>query len=504
MLTPEILVLEMPVFEKTAFVKPVSEKIFFEKPLFEKIGRSKTAIVLFMLAAFTLFASFSHASTDDESRNSDNNNGDKMETVTVSATPIKVDDAGSSVSIITREDILRRGSPTINALLREIPGFAVSQSGSEGAQSQLRVRGAEANHLLVLVNGIEANDPASSSEFDFSRLSTSDIERIEIVRGPQSALWGSDAMTGVINIITTPMTATSMTSTAKTGAPSRDASALDVKVETGSFATHHVSLGARNTFGSNRMKFNLSYLDSDGTNISRQGDEDDGMENLTLGMSGAVAARDDFSLDYAIRYRDQTSEYDGGFGLPMDADKKGESTALLASAYARHRINHQLDQAFSIARTDTDNENFTGSQLDGSTHATRDAIKYQFNAIGNEHRLSLLLEHEKVDFEQRGTATPLATRIRIAAWTPTASRWNIAMMPSGSTSRSASGKTTTVILTMPPPGAPLASSTSRLTWRCMPLLARASRTRPSPKGLVFTPTFRATRTWSRKHPCSGK
>ena len=119
---------------------------------------------------------------------------EEIESLTVSAIPLNVNEAGSSVSIITKEDIFARGLPSIQSLLREVAGFAVSQQGSQGAVTQLRARGAEANQILVLIDGVEANDIAQGSEFDFSQLSTSDIERIEIVRGPQSALWGSDAL----------------------------------------------------------------------------------------------------------------------------------------------------------------------------------------------------------------------------------------------------------------------------------------------------------------------
>ena len=126
-----------------------------------------------------------------------------LETITVSATPVLVDDAGSSVTVITREQIEAQNA-SIQSLLRTVPGFAVSQQGSIGAVTQVRVRGAEANQVLVLIDGIEANDLAQGSEFDFSQISLADVERIEIVRGPQSALWGSDAMAGVVHIITRP------------------------------------------------------------------------------------------------------------------------------------------------------------------------------------------------------------------------------------------------------------------------------------------------------------
>ncbi|MEJ6593468.1 MAG: TonB-dependent receptor plug domain-containing protein, partial [SAR86 cluster bacterium] len=125
-------------------------------------------------------------------------------TVTASRTPISIDETASAISILSKQEIQQRNANSIADLLREIPGFAVSQQGSRGAVTQIRVRGAEANQVLVLIDGIEANDVSQGSEFNFAHLNTDQIERIEIVRGPQSALWGSDALAGVINIITIP------------------------------------------------------------------------------------------------------------------------------------------------------------------------------------------------------------------------------------------------------------------------------------------------------------
>ena len=85
--------------------------------------------------------------------------------------------------------------------LRTLPGIAVNSSGPAGGLTQIRVRGAEANHVLVLIDGVEVANP-SSGEFDFSGLRAEDVVRIETLRGEQSALYGSDAIGGVINIIT--------------------------------------------------------------------------------------------------------------------------------------------------------------------------------------------------------------------------------------------------------------------------------------------------------------
>jgi len=104
-------------------------------------------------------------------------------------------------SVITSEEIAARGQQFVSDLLRSLPGIAVNSSGPAGGLTQIRVRGAEANQVLVLIDGVEVANP-SSGEFDFAGLRSEDIVRLETLRGEQSALYGSDAIGGVINIIT--------------------------------------------------------------------------------------------------------------------------------------------------------------------------------------------------------------------------------------------------------------------------------------------------------------
>ena len=105
------------------------------------------------------------------------------------------------VTIMTNVDIDNRNALFIADILRSVPGAAVNRSGPQGALTQLRLRGSEGNHVMVLVDGVEVSNP-NTGEFDFANLSAEDVVRVEVLRGEQSALWGSDAIGGVVNIIT--------------------------------------------------------------------------------------------------------------------------------------------------------------------------------------------------------------------------------------------------------------------------------------------------------------
>jgi vitamin B12 transporter len=123
--------------------------------------------------------------------------------VTPTRTPEPIQRAGSAVTVIPREEIEKASVRDVGDLFRRVPGVTLTQSGGPGHVQTVRIRGGDVRHTLVMIDGIRVNDPTSTGrEFDFSTLVLADIERIEVLRGPQSALYGSDAMGGVINIIT--------------------------------------------------------------------------------------------------------------------------------------------------------------------------------------------------------------------------------------------------------------------------------------------------------------
>jgi vitamin B12 transporter len=127
------------------------------------------------------------------------------ETMVVSATRIAtpVAQVGSSVTVITAEDIAAEQLRTVPDVLRLVPGLNVVQSGGPGGVTSVFMRGTNSNHTKVLIDGIDVGDPSNAgATFDFGQLLASDIERIEVLRGPQSGLYGSDAIGGVISITT--------------------------------------------------------------------------------------------------------------------------------------------------------------------------------------------------------------------------------------------------------------------------------------------------------------
>jgi len=319
--------------------------------------------------------------------------------VTASLEPVSINDVASSITIITREQIEQRQVKYLADLLRDVPGFSVSQAGGVGTQTQVRVRGAEANHMLVLMDGIRANDPASADEYQFQYASTANIERIEIIRGPQSSIWGSDAMAGVINIIRRKDTRESW---------------LSGSAEGGSFSSFNGAVDgglSRETF---RLQGGLSYSTTDGINIAREGDEKDGSDNTTANLGLEWDLGEDWTLLASGQYVDAESEFDDVdffvTGLPADTDRVTRANRTYLRGEARYKPSQsRWSGNASVNYTDSDNKNFYDGVFNSSTAAqVVDARARGSVLLGEErhHRLTAALDYIDTDFSQRGEALP--------------------------------------------------------------------------------------------------
>ena len=319
--------------------------------------------------------------------------------VTASRTPVPASRVGSSYSIIDRADLQSRQIVYVTDALRDVPGLAVSRAGTFGSQTQVRIRGGEANQVMVLIDGVEANDPALGDEFQFDQLVSTAIERIEIVRGPQSALWGSDALSGIINLITVRGT---------------EPFSANGYLEAGSFGTTNVGAHVSSSGAIYDINVGASHLETDGTNISRDGDEVDGNRNTTLNLNAGAQISERTRFEFFARHTDTARDFDGvdffSTGLPTDADRRTAATqdylrASASTAFLDDRWTHR----FSFTGLETDNENFGDGAPLGSTAAEKLGFYYQTSLAFTEsesHRLTFAIDRENEKFSQRGTASP--------------------------------------------------------------------------------------------------
>lgn len=313
--------------------------------------------------------------------------------VSASLIPIAATHSANAITVIDGTQLKNRAALSVSDLLRDVPGLAVSRSGVQGSVTQIRARGAEANHLLVLIDGVEANDPSQSDEVNWGTLPADDIERIEVIRGPQSSMRGSDAMAGVVNIVTRsadqPFSAKAFT-------------------EAGSFSTQRSGFSLGHKQGDFDVRLGLSHVETDGDNISRTGNEKDGYKNTSINLKAGLKLSDELKLSFAARQTDGMNEFDadGDYdGFVEDQNRVSEfrnSTMGLTADYvsADGLWQHKL----VIAQSKNDNEAFADNVLGNVTASTKDQYQYIGSMFwdGSTQRLSVLVEREEEDFQQRG------------------------------------------------------------------------------------------------------
>ena len=227
--------------------------------------------------------------------------------ITATKSGINKKETGASITVITAEQIEQKEKMNVVDLLKDTTGISVSQSSSIGGLADLYMRGTNSNHVVVLIDGVKVNDPASAGHgFDFAHLTTDNIEQIEIVRGSQSTLYGSDAIGGIINIITKK----------GEGKPT-----VTARVEGGSFCTFKESAGVSGSTDWAYYSFNVSRTDSlgftrtsswRGVRRSFLRNQHDGYNNTSVSARTGVKTIHDSWLSLSLRFTDASLKIANG------------------------------------------------------------------------------------------------------------------------------------------------------------------------------------------------
>ena len=217
--------------------------------------------------------------------------------VTPTLFPTPSAEIGSDVTVITDDDIARKQARTLPDALKDVPGLNVVQTGGSIGQTSVFIRGTNSNHTKVLVDGIDVTDPSTpNGAFDFSQIPTWDIKRIEVLRGPQSGLYGSDAIGGVINITT------------KTG---KGPAQFNGMIEGGSYSTFNQAAGVSGSQGRANYDLNFVHLRTADlpvtpTTLLPPGEarNDDFYSNKNYAGKVGAQLTDNFSVNVVGRYVD--------------------------------------------------------------------------------------------------------------------------------------------------------------------------------------------------------
>jgi vitamin B12 transporter len=285
--------------------------------------------------------------------------------VTADRTSEPIGNTGSSISIVNNETIATANPGSLVDALRTVPGLDITETGGPGSTTNIRLRGANTGQTLVMIDGIRINDPtAASGDFDFSMFAPSAIERIEVLKGPQSALYGSNAMGGVINIITK-----------KGTGPAQ----FNVRTEAGSYGTlattgsmigsqgpwsYAVTGGGEHSNGFSRYGYRIPAIEAKFPN----GLERDGFDRLGGSARLGYDAGEGVRLESGVLSSFTRSAYDAATGAFPDTPSSAT---------------RQLQQVWGRATFDTLNGKLTHSFNVFETHAVRsfDDVSYKINKL---------------------------------------------------------------------------------------------------------------------------
>lgn len=219
-----------------------------------------------------------------------------LEEIVVTATKIEepLGEATSDLVVIREDEIKKMNVEFVTDVLRKIPELNLVQNGGTGQTATVFLRGGDSRHTLVMIDGVKVQNPNTGS-FDFSGISVDDIESIEIVKGPQSTFYGSEAMSGVINIIT------------KKGAGKPK---VDASFESGSFGTYKPSFSISGGEENLDYRFTTEYFHTDGISSAKEGRERDGYKNAFVSGKFGIKPTEKLELEFSGRYYSDRSEFD--------------------------------------------------------------------------------------------------------------------------------------------------------------------------------------------------
>jgi vitamin B12 transporter len=328
--------------------------------------------------------------------------------ISANLAPIESDKVGASVTVLKGDEMRARGFMTAGEALRFVPGVMVNRNASTGTLTQVRLRGSEANHTLVTVDGVQAQR-LDFGDFDWADFLLDDIDRIEVVRGPQSGISGANASSGVIAIFT------------KSGKGLKRPEA-EYRLEGGMQQSHRESASLRGQFGAFYGALTVQNKETKGYNIARSGNEND----PNRARSGTVKGGFDvgnLNIEGFVRYVDRAVQYDPEFVIPLadgyGYDKFRSVTSRIAATHTA--FDGRLVQRLGISKVDDTFSSEIGfgpfiSKANAEFIDYKSTLKYDTLFFGGErHSFTILLDQAKEHYEHNFGANADRLRRGIAA-----------------------------------------------------------------------------------------
>ena len=299
---------------------------------------------------------------------------------------ISEDNFGSSIFILDSEEIRLRGIRSAIDAISSSPGVTAKKNGSFGGVGSVRIRGASSSQTLVLIDGIPVNDASSpGGGYNFEYLDTSNIDRIEVLRGSQSTLWGSDAIGGVVNIYT----------------KSAEKNSINLLSEIGSFGLRKINSELGIASNSSKFLFLVDDTSLDGISKADKKDgnvEKDGFETNSYSFKGDIDLNN-IQIKGLLSYIKSDVEYDS-FGFVtgvQDGDERSITEEFIGNLTIKFNLfDDKLVNTFSVNQSDISRDYFTNDNLTFGADGERKLYRYQGNTgFGEFNKIAFGLEKEE-------------------------------------------------------------------------------------------------------------
>lgn len=316
----------------------------------------------------------------------------KLDTIIVNGSRLDqtLTEVGSSVSVITRDDLDQLGVDFALDAVATAPGVTINQNGAFGGNASVRIRGASSDQTLVLIDGVPVNDPTGTGGgYNFAYLDTDSIDQIEVLKGPQSTLWGSDAIGGVVSITTK--------------RPEKGLSGT-VFGEYGSFNTLRGGASISNANDTGDFRLAATGLTTDGISKADEANgntEDDGYDSQTVAARGGLNLPANVRLETTLLWTDAESEYDsyvfGAQGSVGDGDEISNSETLSGNiSLTAPLFDGRLQNLLQLGYADIERENTSNGVQSYFTEGDRFLYRYQGTlAINESNTLAFGAEREE-------------------------------------------------------------------------------------------------------------
>lgn len=325
--------------------------------------------------------------------------------IVVTATGIEqpTDEVGQAVTVIDEKTIETRQNVSIADLLITTPGIRFNRADAVGGVTGISIRGAETTQTLVLIDGVKVNDPSSIGDaYDFGNLLTGNIRRIEVLRGSNSVVYGSQAIGGVVNIMT--------------GTPSEGFGGT-ASVDYGYADTLNAKADVSGTRGIASGGVGVAYFRTDGISSAIGGSERDGYENVAANAKLKLSFTDALSLDLRGYYIHSDLDTDMFFGAPIDTPDTSKVDQYIGYAGLNAALldgKLQNRAAVTWSRTDRDYFSFRGDDpREGYSGTT---LRFEYEGVYqpvDQAKLIFGYEHERPDFDSFGPFAPGSARANI-------------------------------------------------------------------------------------------